>query len=92
MTASSRATTVALALAAVSLLPAAHAQDKTSNSTRPADMNQIPSVFNAPKTTPFEAPKAQSDYEKRIVMIPMRDGTKLYTVIVVQKARRMRPC
>ena len=91
MTASSRATTVALALAAVSLLPAAHAQDKTSNSTRPADMNQIPSVFNARKTTPFEAPKAQFDDEKRIVMIPMRDGTKLYTVIVVPKGAKNAP-
>src|ERR1700733_2298205 len=30
----------------------------------------------------FEAPTASYDYVKRVVMIPMRDGVKLYTVIV----------
>lgn len=33
----------------------------------------------------FEAPQDQADYIKRIVMIPMRDGVKLHTVIVVPK-------
>ncbi len=31
----------------------------------------------------FTAPTANDDYIKREVMIPMRDGVKLYTVIVV---------
>jgi putative CocE/NonD family hydrolase len=31
----------------------------------------------------FEAPTASYDYVKREVMIPMRDGVKLYTVIVI---------
>jgi uncharacterized protein len=31
----------------------------------------------------YEAPKTGYDYEKRDVMIPMRDGVKLFTVIVV---------
>ncbi len=31
----------------------------------------------------FEASRTQADFEKREVMIPMRDGTKLYTVIVI---------
>ncbi len=32
---------------------------------------------------PFVAPDVGRDYDKRVVMVPMRDGTKLYTVIVV---------
>jgi putative CocE/NonD family hydrolase len=34
----------------------------------------------------FIAPTADFDYERRTVMIPMRDGTRLNTVIVVPKA------
>ena len=33
----------------------------------------------------FEAPADAADYMKRVAMIPMRDGVKLYTVIVVPK-------
>src|SRR4051794_38308196 len=33
----------------------------------------------------FEAPADAADYIKRVEMIPMRDGVKLYTVIVVPK-------
>ena len=33
----------------------------------------------------FTPPTAANDYIKREVMIPMRDGTKLYTVIVIPK-------
>lgn len=33
----------------------------------------------------FMPPVLQSDFDKRLAMIPMRDGTKLYTVIVVPK-------
>ncbi len=33
----------------------------------------------------FVPPVPQADYDKREMMIPMRDGTKLYTVIVVPK-------
>ncbi|MBO9546429.1 CocE/NonD family hydrolase [Caulobacter sp.] len=35
--------------------------------------------------------KINYDYEKRVVMIPMRDGTKLYTVIVVPKGGKNLP-
>ncbi|HEX9199343.1 MAG TPA: hypothetical protein VF865_07280, partial [Acidobacteriaceae bacterium] len=31
----------------------------------------------------FKAPVVEADYEKRVVMVPMRDGVKLYTVIVI---------
>jgi putative CocE/NonD family hydrolase len=45
--------------------------------------NDIPPDFNAP-----EQPR---DFDKRVVMLPMRDGTKLYTVIVVPKGAKDAP-
>src|SRR5262245_50374471 len=39
----------------------------------------------------FEAPTAANDYVKREVMIPMRDGVRLHTVIVVPKGARNAP-
>jgi putative CocE/NonD family hydrolase len=39
----------------------------------------------------YVAAKVNYDYEKRVVMIPMRDGTKLYTVIVVPKGGKSLP-
>ncbi len=39
----------------------------------------------------YEAPKASYDYVKREVMIPMRDGVKLHTVIVVPRGARHAP-
>lgn len=42
-------------------------------------VSDIPPHFTPPTNV------AERDYDKRVVMIPMRDGTKLYTVIVVPK-------
>src|SRR4051794_26889393 len=39
----------------------------------------------------FEAPTNANDYVKREVMIPMRDGVKLHTVIVVPRGARNAP-
>jgi len=39
----------------------------------------------------FVAPTSAYDFEKRDVMIPMRDGVKLHTVIVVPKGARNAP-
>jgi putative CocE/NonD family hydrolase len=39
----------------------------------------------------YEAPVETADYVKRVVMIPMRDGVKLYTVIVVPKGAKRAP-
>ena len=39
----------------------------------------------------FKAPVQESDFVKRVAMIPMRDGTKLYTVIVVAKGAKDAP-
>jgi uncharacterized protein len=42
-----------------------------------------------PKT--FHAPTADQDYIKREAMIPMRDGVKLYTVVVIPKGAQNAP-
>lgn len=39
----------------------------------------------------FVAPEQDFDYEKREVMIPMRDGVKLHTVIVVPRGAQQAP-
>ena len=39
----------------------------------------------------YVAAKVNYDYEKRVVMIPMRDGVKLYTVIVIPKGGKDLP-
>jgi uncharacterized protein len=39
----------------------------------------------------FEAPTASYDYVKREVMIPMRDGVKLHTVIVIPRGAKHAP-
>jgi putative CocE/NonD family hydrolase len=49
----------------------------------PAEASDIPAKFTAPD--------ADNDYVKRVEMVPMRDGTKLYTVIVMPKGARDAP-
>jgi putative CocE/NonD family hydrolase len=39
----------------------------------------------------FTIPDNDADYDKRVVMVPMRDGTRLYTVIVVPKGAKDAP-
>src|SRR5579875_950577 len=39
----------------------------------------------------FTAPENGYDYVKRVVMIPMRDGVRLYTVIVIPKGAKNAP-
>ena len=39
----------------------------------------------------YDPVRAQADYVRREVMIPMRDGTRLYTVIVMRKGTRGGP-
>jgi putative CocE/NonD family hydrolase len=48
-----------------------------------SDPNDIP--------TKFVKPDARNDYIKRVEMIPMRDGVKLYTVIVIPKGAHDAP-
>jgi predicted acyl esterase len=39
----------------------------------------------------YDSVRSQADYTKRVVMIPMRDGVKLYTVIFMKKGSRNAP-
>jgi putative CocE/NonD family hydrolase len=63
-------------LASIALAGTAPAQDKTAPASATVG-GDIPAKF--------VPPIAARDYVKREVMIPMRDGTKLYTVIVYPK-------
>ena len=49
----------------------------------------LPGTPDIPKA--FAPPKGGYDYVKRVEMIPMRDGVKLYTVIVVPKGAKNAP-
>ncbi len=42
-------------------------------------------------TPGFKAPEVEKDYIKRVEMVPMRDGVKLYTVIVIPKGAHDAP-
>lgn len=44
-----------------------------------------------PAKVAFPTADQQRDYVKRVVMVPMRDGVKLYTVIVIPKNTRNAP-
>ena len=78
---------VFLALIFVSFLPAAFAQNTQSQPAVPSQYpdlpTEIPEKFTQVTTT--------FDYEKRDVMIPMRDGTKLHAVIVIPKGAKNAP-
>ena len=39
----------------------------------------------------YDSVLPEADYIKRVAMVPMRDGTKLYTVIVMKKGTRGGP-
>ena len=65
-----------LLLATLAVATVAHAAPAPSDT-------QIPATFAWPTTA--------ADYEKRVVMIPMRDGVKLHTVIVVPKGAKGAP-
>ena len=78
---------VFLALIFVSFLPAAFGQNTQSQPVAPSQYpdlpTEIPEKFTQVTTT--------FDYEKRDVMIPMRDGTKLHAVIVIPKGAKNAP-
>ncbi|NUQ30503.1 MAG: CocE/NonD family hydrolase [Acidobacteriaceae bacterium] len=53
--------------------------------------NDIPASFTPPKQQAETVIKPEWDYIKRVEMVPMRDGTKLYTVIVIPKGAKNVP-
>src|SRR5689334_7058626 len=74
----------ACALAFASL---AHAQQSQPAATPAPQYPALPSETPAE----FAAPTAGFNYVKRSVMIPMRDGTRLNTVIIVPKGAKNTP-
>jgi putative CocE/NonD family hydrolase len=62
-------------------------------------VTQVSSSWASAQTAPltpdigakFESPKDSYDYVKRDVMVPMRDGVRLFTVIVVPRGARNAP-
>src|SRR4029079_3660471 len=84
-----RAAFIGLSLAAISgQTPPAPAQPPTAPSQAPASQTPpgTPDIGKA-----YVAPRAGDDYERREVMIPMRDGVKLFTVIVVPRGASRAP-
>jgi putative CocE/NonD family hydrolase len=63
--------------------PSATGARKDTDQTRTSAGSDIPNTF--------AVPLAEYDYLKREVMIPMRDGIKLHTVIIVPKGARNAP-
>jgi putative CocE/NonD family hydrolase len=61
------------------------------NQTPPKDAEQTRPVGGGDIPAKFTAPHSEYDYERREVMIPMRDGVKLFTVIVVPKGAHGAP-
>lgn len=64
----------------------------TTSSLQPS-MAQTPQYPKLPSETParFDPTNEGFEYEKRDVMIPMRDGVKLHTVIIVPKGAKRAP-
>jgi putative CocE/NonD family hydrolase len=73
------------------VLASVHAQDVLPAST--PGVAAVPQYPALPSETPdeFKAPEGAFDYVKRSVMIPMRDGVKLNTVIIVPRKARNAP-
>jgi putative CocE/NonD family hydrolase len=77
-------------LASVVLMGASLAQSLPASTPGVAATAQYPAL---PSETPddFKAPVDSFDYVKRSVMIPMRDGVKLNTIIIVPRQARRAP-
>ncbi|QUN05227.1 CocE/NonD family hydrolase [Shewanella yunxiaonensis] len=67
-----------LALAATAVLPAAYAADAVT----PMTPDGVAS---------YQKIRPEADFIKRVEMVPMRDGTKLYTVILMKKGTTNAP-
>src|SRR5438552_18210219 len=77
---------VGLLFAACAVITAARQQEapaKDTDQPHPTAGNDIAKTFTAPI--------AEYDYIRREVMIPMRDGVKLYTVLIIPKGARDAP-
>ncbi len=82
---------LARVIAALSLVSSLIAQTPPAPPTK--DVDAAPRAIAEPNDIPksFAFPLTGYDYAKRTAMIPMRDGVKLYTVIVVPKGAKNAP-
>jgi len=72
------------------LLVAGAAMAQTASPAPPTDPSmQFPNPGG--DISGYKAPTDQADYIKREVMVPMRDGVKLYTVIIIPKGAHNAP-
>ena len=69
--------------AAPDITPAVQPGGDIPEHFKPTQVPPIPPGGDIPKS--FNAPRAQFQYVRREVMIPMRDGVKLYTVLIIPK-------
>jgi uncharacterized protein len=72
--------TVACAAACLTLLPGSPRTRAATSQAAPHVTPMTPDVVAS-----YDSVRPEADYVKRVVMIPMRDGVKLYTVIVMKK-------
>lgn len=70
-------------LAGAGLFAAGAAQAQTKAPLYPTPYNDIPANFSFPEQ--------EKDYIRREVMVPMRDGVKLFTVIMIPKGAKNAP-
>ncbi|MEG3123619.1 CocE/NonD family hydrolase [Sphingomonas sp. GB1N7] len=80
---------ITLALLAIAGLAVAAPAQQTP--TKSADAAPAASASGGDIPAKFTPPTMADDYQRREVMIPMRDGTKLFTVIVVAKNAKNAP-
>ena len=66
------------------------APDQTTTKTAPAAVTP-PTPMTPDIVHGFDPTPADADYIKRVVMVPMHDGVKLYTVIVMKKGTENGP-
>ena len=82
-----RVSVVALAFMITSFLPSAFGQSSQVPPVAPSQYPELPTEI----PEKFTQVTTTFDYEKRDVMIPMRDGTKLHAVIVIPKGAKNAP-
>jgi len=82
---------VSLILAASPLALAHAAPDHPDKPAKIDSMAGAPDPMASDIPATFAPTKIETDYTKRVEMIPMRDGTKLYTVIWIPKGAQHAP-
>ncbi len=83
--------TALLVSAAVLPLVSAPVMAKTKPAAPAATQSQAVTPMTPDVVASYDKIRPEADYIKRVAMIPMRDGVKLYTVIVMKKGTKDGP-